>query len=271
MKKVLITGGASGLGLAMAKRWASTGATVCVADRTEALAQATINAINEAGGQGHFVACDVTDDESLAAVKRYTDEHIGALDVLINSAGVPTAGSIEGESLKAWQWVLDINLLGCVRLAKLYVPDMRKNKTGHIVNVASQAGITSMPFMGSYNASKAALVAYSETMKLELSPFNIGVSVLCPAFVKTNLDKSLPEEQSDMQSVVTKLVERGTVSAEEVAEAAFKAVQNNKFMVITHADGGRIYSLKRWLPNFYFWLMAKKSKPFTVKGYENGA
>jgi NAD(P)-dependent dehydrogenase (short-subunit alcohol dehydrogenase family) len=269
MKTLLITGGASGLGLAMALLWAKQGATICVADRTEDLKQQTIEAINNAGGVGHFVSCDVTSQAQLDALKSYTDTHLNAIDVLINCAGVPTAGSIESESLEVWQWVIDINLLGSVRLAKLYVPDFRKRGQGHIVNVASQAGLTPMPFMGSYNVTKAALVAYSETMKLELAPFGIGVSVLCPAFVKTNLDKSLPEEQAAMQSVVTKLVERGTVSAEQVAAATFKAVAANDFLVITHADAKRLYLLKRWLPSFYYWLMVRKSRRFTLKGYAN--
>jgi short-subunit dehydrogenase len=269
MKTIIITGGASGLGLAMALRWAAQGATICVADRSDELKQQTISAINQAGGIGHFVCCDVTSQTQLEELKSYTDEHLHAIDVLINCAGVPTAGSIESESLDVWQWVVDINLLGSVRLAKLYVPDFRKRGQGHIVNVASQAGLTPMPFMGSYNATKAALIAYSETMKLELSPFGVGVSVLCPAFVKTNLDKSLPQEQAAMQSVVTKLVERGTVSAEEVADATFKAVAANKFLVITHSDANRIFLLKRWFPNIYYWLMAKKSKQFTLKSYAN--
>jgi short-subunit dehydrogenase len=269
MKTVLITGGASGLGLAMAMIWAKQGATLCIVDRTEDLKQATLEAIESAGGVGHFCVCDVASDEQVDALKEYTDEHLAPIDVLINCAGVPTAGSIESESLSVWQWVLDINLLGCVRLVTHYAADFRQRGQGHIVNVASQAGLTPMPFMGSYNATKAAVIAYSETMKLELAPFGVGVSVLCPAFVKTNLDKSLPKEQENMQAVVTKLVERGTVSAEQVAQATLRAVEENKFLIVTHADANRAYRLKRWFPTFYYWLMARKSKVFTLKGYRN--
>ncbi|SHH26346.1 SDR family oxidoreductase [Ferrimonas marina] len=267
--KVLITGGASGLGLAMAKRWAQAGATVCVADRNASAQAATLQAIAEAGGIGHFIETDVSSDDSVARLKAFTDQTLGGVDLLINSAGVPTAGTVSDESLTAWQWVLDINLLGSVRLVKAYAESMRRAGQGYIVNVASQAALTPTPLMGSYNATKAAIVAFSETLRLELAPFGVGVSVLCPAFVSTALHTALPKEQHAMQALVTKLVEGGSVSAEQVAEQTFQAVQDRQFLILTHKEGKKAWRIKRWLPNAYLKMMAKRTRKFSLKGYRD--
>lgn len=267
MNYVVITGGASGLGLAMAKRWAKSGATLCLVDRDTTHRDEAVHALEALGAQVHFVCCDVTDQAQVDALKAYTDEHFKTVDVLINSAGVPTAGNIEAESMDAWQWVMNINLLGTVRVTKAFTAQFRKQKQGHIINVASQAGLTPMPMMGSYNASKAASIAFSETLKLEMAPFNVGVSVLCPAFVKTNLDQSLPDEQQAMQDVVTRLVQKGKITADEVAEATWQAVQSNRFLIVTHRFEKWIYRLKRWLPRAYYRLMIKRTRHFTLKGY----
>ncbi|WP_196157349.1 SDR family oxidoreductase [Reinekea sp. G2M2-21] len=267
MKTVVITGGASGLGLAMAVQWAKTGATLCLVDRADDNKSAAIAAVENAGGKAFFFQCDVTSDEQVTQLKQFTDAQLPPVDILINSAGVPTAGTFSDESISAWQWVLDINLLGTVRVTKAYVDDFRKRQSGHIVNVASQAGLTSMPLMGSYNATKAAVIALSETLKLELAPFGVGVSVLCPAFVSTNLHTSLHEEQKAMQDVVTKLVQTGNVSAEQVAVAVFDAVAQNRFLIVTHREGRNALRLKRWLPSLYFRIMTKRTERFTRKGY----
>jgi len=273
MTTLVITGGASGLGLAMAQYWSArtSNAHICVVDRNEDQKQQALDAIKNSGGHGYFFACDVTQDEQVDKLLSFVEQELPPVDVLINCAGVPTAGTVEGETLSAWQWVLDINLLGTVRLVKAFTPLFRQRAQGHIVNVASQAGITPMPIMGSYNATKAAIVAFSETLKLELAPFGIGVSVLCPAFVKTNLDKSLHEDQQNMQAVVSKLVQRGTVSPEQVAAKTYDAVAKNRFMIVTHKEGRSALRMKRWLPSLYYWLMAKKTKQFTQQGYANDA
>ena len=269
MTNLVITGGASGLGLAMAKRWAKTGTNICLVDRNEDGAGVALQYLQRLGATASFIRCDVTDDEAVAAMAAKVKQLLGTIDILINSAGVPTAGSIEAESIEAWHWVLNINLLGTVRVTKALSPLMRQQGKGHIVNVASQAGLTPMPMMGSYNATKAAVIAFSETLHLEMAPFNVGVSVLCPAFVKTNLDKSLPDEQSQMQSVVTKLVQKGNVSADAVAEMTYQAVLSNQFLITTHRFERRIYRLKRWLPRLYNWLMLRRTKAFTLKGYHH--
>lgn len=268
MKSIVITGGASGLGLAMAKKWASTGAHICIADRNDEQAESVIKQINEAGGAGFFCQCDITDDDSVKSLKAFADENLPPVDLLINNAGVPTAGGLMDETLEAWQWVLDINLKGMVRVTQAFLPGMIQRKSGYILNTASQAGLTPAPLMASYNATKAAVVALSETMKLELEQFNIGVSVLCPAFVKTNLDKSLPAGQSAMQKTVSRAIEKATFTPEMIADITFSAIKKNIFMIITHKDGRQIYRIKRFLPSLYFAIMRRKLKAYIAKGYQ---
>lgn len=269
MKNVVITGGASGLGLAMAKRWAKTGAAICLVDRDDKNKDNALAEVKNAGGKAIFFQADVTNDNSIAALKTFTDEQLGHVDVLINSAGVPTAGTVDSESLNAWQWVFDINVFGSVRLIKTFAASMRKRGQGHIVNVASQAGLTPAPLMGSYSASKAAIVALSESLRMELAPFGVGVSVLCPAFVQTNLHTSLLDEQDNMKEAVTKLVTGGNVSADDVAEQTFQAVQTNKLMVVTHKEGRLAWRLKRFIPAFYFNRMTKRTRKFALRGYDD--
>lgn len=266
---VVITGGASGLGLAMAKRWAQTGASICLVDRDDKNKESAMAEVEKAGGKAFFFQADVTNDDNIGALKTYTDNELGKIDVLINSAGVPTAGTVDSESLNAWQWVFDINVFGSVRLIKTYAADMRRQGKGHIVNVASQAGITPAPLMGSYSASKAAMVALSESLRMELAPFGVGVSVLCPAFVQTNLHTSLLGEQDNMKETVTKLVTTGNLSADNVAQQTFQAVQENRLMIVTHKEGRLAWRLKRFLPALYFSRMTKRTRKFAIRGYEN--
>lgn len=269
MKSIVITGGASGLGLAMAKYWAQKGATICLVDRSTDHQKSAQAEVEAAGGKALFCQCDVTRDEDVTKLKAFTDANMPPVDLLINSAGVPTAGTLTDESLEVWEWVLNINLLGTVRLSKAYGRDFQRRRQGYIVNIASQAGLTSMPLMGSYNATKAAVVAFSETLALELAPFNIGVSVVCPAFVKTRLDESLHQEQQQMQSLVSKLVQGGKITAEEVAEQTAKAIQQKRFMVITHTSGRWFYRLKRFLPEAYLGLMRKRTAEYSARGYQH--
>jgi len=242
----------------MALRWAKTGAAICIADLNAERGDQIVKLIEKAGGKAHFIHCDITNEENLLNARSFVEAKMQGVDIIINCAGVATAGVFARESIDTWNWVLNINVLGMVRVSQIFLPLFEQQKSGYFVNVASQAGLTSAPMMASYNASKAAVIALSETMKLELAAKHINVSVLCPAFVKTNLDESLPDEQKDMQPTVTKLLERAHVSAEQVADDTYNAVKNNQFLIVTHREGRWVYRIKRWFPRIYFYLMANR-------------
>lgn len=273
--RILITGGASGLGKALAQRWAREGdkkggVKICIVDVNDERGQATVQELKNQASEVLYWHCDITHQSDIEAVRDQVVAHWGGVDIVVNNAGVATGGALQDESMEQWQWVFDINLFGAVRFTQVFAPVFKKQGHGYFLNVASQAGITPMPLMGSYCAVKAALVSFSESMRLELVDDNIGVSVLCPAFFRTNLHESVRSGNPVMKEVVNKLLERSSVNADQVADIAYKAVQKGQFMIQTHAEGKRVFSLKRWLPeSWYLKMMAKQTTKFRSKGKSN--
>lgn len=248
--KVLITGAASGLGKALALRYAKAGAEICVVDLNQQEGEAVVSLIEELGGSAFFASGDITEQKDVDDLVSTVKERWGGLDVLINNAGVATAGLLAFENIESWQWVMNVNLLGHVRMTKAFVPlienSVESNKS--VINIASQAGLTVAPGMGSYSASKAAMVSFSETLYLELVHDNIHVSVVCPAFFDTNLNKSLRSDQPGMDQVVNKLIKDSGVGADEIAEKVFNGVMAKEFMIITHETGRDEVAKKQAMP-----------------------
>ena len=249
MKKILITGAGSGLGEALAIKYAGAGAEICIADVNEDGGNAVVKRIQEMGGDAFFVKCDITQQWDVDKLVMAVAERWRVIDMLINNAGVASAGKIDSETMEQWRWVLDINLLGHVRMTKACLPLLRNSEAAGktIINIASQAGLTAAPGMASYCVTKAAMVSLSETMHLEFSVEGIHVAVVCPAFFDTNLNQSLRSSDPTMQAVVTKLIKNSGVSADEIASIVFDAIKKKKFMIVTHREGRRAYRLKRFL------------------------
>jgi NAD(P)-dependent dehydrogenase (short-subunit alcohol dehydrogenase family) len=256
--KVLITGGLSGLGKAMALAYASKASHICVIDRNDQDPDNVVQTLKDKGVEVVFQQCDVTDQQQIDALVDTITEQWQRLDVLVNNAGVATVGLLEYEDLDQWQWVMDINLLSVVRMTKSFRPLLKSTANSRIINVASQAGITPAPMMGSYNASKAAVVSFSETMYLELWHDDIHVSVACPAFFKTNLDKSVRTNQQGAHALVHKLLNRDNISADQVANIIIEQSHHNKFMILTHKEGKTAWLLKRFMPYARYLSMMKK-------------
>jgi len=257
---VVITGAASGFGRALALQWAKHGAHVCVADINDVGGQETCNLVEQAGGKAMFCHCDVTRDSDANQLRDKVLEKWNRVDVVINNAGVATADRIEDESLEQWQWVIEINLLSVVRMCKVFTPVFKKQGGGHFLNVASQAGITPIPYMSSYNVTKSAVVALSETHRLELADFNIGVSVMCPGFFNTNLGDSLKTTLPVMKKLLEKMLAKSDITAEEVAKIAYDGVAENKYMILSHKEGRQVFAFKRLFPNnWYFNSVLKRT------------
>lgn len=271
-QRVLITGAGSGLGRACALAFAERGARIAVTDVREASAQETAALVKIKGVDAIALPLDVTSEASFAQAVSAVQAAWGGVDVLINNAGVATAGTVADAPLKQWQWVLDINLLGCVRGARAVIPLMQAQRSGHIVNVASFAGIANPPAMASYNAAKAAVISLSETLRFELYP-DVGVSVVCPSFFKTDLVNSgrgqlAQVEQASapqMMQVVARLMENASVTAEDVAREMVEAVEKNRFLILPHADSRSQTRLKRLSPEMYFRMAQKATAGFLKK------
>ncbi|NMP30337.1 SDR family oxidoreductase [Thalassotalea sp. M1531] len=257
-KYIIVTGGASGLGLALAKRWAKAGAFVCIADINDEAANIALSELQTINNECFYQHCDVTKLKDIQQLKQTALDKWPQVDMIVNNAGVATADRIEDESISQWQWVLEINLLAAVKVSQVFTPLFKLQQQGYFLNVASQAGITPIPYMASYNASKAAMVSLSETLRLELADDNICVSVLCPGFFKTNLGDSLKTKLTNMKSMLGRVFESAEITSEQVAEQAYQAVTKRKFMILTHSEGKKVFRFKQWLPIHWYLAMVLK-------------
>jgi len=239
----VITGGASGIGRALAERLARDSAKIVLADLDEpGLADVTAT-IRAAGGQAIAVSTDVRD---LAQVETLADRAFaafGAVHILCNNAGVALWGGLESATHRDWQWVLGVNLWGVIHGVEAFVPRMiAQREPGHVVNTASMAGLVATRGLGVYNTSKYAVVGLSETLAKDLKPYGIGVSVLCPMGVATRIRESdrhrPPEFVNDAPSRAEPVELMGrTLPPETVAEMVVNAIRDNRLYVITHDEG----------------------------------
>jgi NAD(P)-dependent dehydrogenase (short-subunit alcohol dehydrogenase family) len=271
-QRIFITGAGSGLGRALALRYAAAGWRIAVTDRDLAAAEQTLALVTAAGGSGFADICEVTSEESFAAVAARLEREWGGVDVLVNNAGVATKGTVAEAPLEQWQWVLNINLLGCVRGARAVIPLLKRQRSGHIVNIASFAGIDNPPAMASYNVAKAGVISLSETLRHELEADGIGVSVACPTFFKTNLiatSRDAPGADQDaapqMDKIVQRLMEKSSFTAETVAGLIFDAVRERRFLVLASADDKRQVLIKRLSPELYYRMVQKATAKFMQK------
>jgi len=250
----LITGGASGLGAAMARRFADAGWRVVVADRDAQGAAAMAEALGE---RVEALVMDVTDAGDWQRAVDHVAGSGGRLDVLVNNAGVAVGGSLEETSLEDWRWVIEIDLMGVVAGCKAFAPGMRRRGGGHIINVASFAGLAGAPQINAYGTAKAGVIAMSEMLRTELAPAGVHVSVLCPAFVRTRLTETMRAPDGKYHKRVERWMDQSGVSAEDVAETVWRAVQKPRFLLLTHGNTRWLWRLKRFFPNLYYRLMMR--------------
>jgi NAD(P)-dependent dehydrogenase (short-subunit alcohol dehydrogenase family) len=239
----VVTGGASGIGRAMAERFARERAKVVVADIDARALAAVVDSIKARGGEALGVPTDVTDLSSVQALAAAAFEAFGKVSVLCNNAGVALWGGLESATHRDWQWVLGVNLWGVIHGVEAFVPRMIASKEpGHIVNTASMAGLVATRGLGVYNTSKYAVVGLSETLAKDLRPYQIGVSVLCPMGVATQIRESARNRPANLTNDAPSAVEPvelmgRTLAPAVVAEMVLSAIRANRLYVITHEEG----------------------------------
>jgi NAD(P)-dependent dehydrogenase (short-subunit alcohol dehydrogenase family) len=247
-KVAVITGGAGGIGRALAERFAAAGMRLVLADLEEATLAATVAELTAEGATVIGVPADVSAIGDVEAVRDEALDAFGAVHVVCNNAGV-AGGGILGAPLELWRWVIDVNLHGVVHGVHTFLPLLLEQDEGHIVNTASLAGLQGVAGLGVYCTTKFAVVGLSESLWFDLHGMgsNVGVSVLCPGFVQTqignsarNAPDSLQEWRSSdtaaaTQQMANALAEAGIEPA-VVAEHVLDAVREPRFYVIPHAQ-----------------------------------
>ncbi len=251
-KRVVITGAGSGLGRAMSIEFAKLGWSVCVSDIDMERAKATEAMVSQKGGKPLVIRCDVTQPEQLESLADALKKQWGGVDIVINNAGVAAAGYMEKIPLKTWDWIITLNLKSVIYGCRAFIPLLEKQGGGHIVNVASNAGIASLPEMSCYNVTKAAVISLSETLNVELNAKKIGVSVVAPTFFKTNLMDQFTSPDPRQREMANAFFNKSKATSEDVARHVIRAVKRNKLYVITQTDGKFTWFCKRMTPEIYF-------------------
>ncbi|MBZ2187651.1 SDR family oxidoreductase [Alcanivorax sp. JB21] len=252
---ILITGGASGLGRALAELAGKRGYRVAIADTNSLRADETCKALADMDIGHMYIPCDVRKEADLRLAVERVVSRWGQLDIMVNNAGVAAAGLFEMIPAADWEWIVDINLMGVVRGCRAALTAMKRQGGGHIVNIASMAGLTPPPGMSSYNVSKAGVVSLSESLHSELAPLGIQVSVACPSFFKTNLSDSLRTPDPVTRARFEKLLESQSYSADEIAEHIFCGIEKKQFLILPHPAGKRAWRNKRWRPARFYQAM----------------
>jgi NADP-dependent 3-hydroxy acid dehydrogenase YdfG len=253
-KVAVVTGGASGIGRAMARRFAAQGMKVVLADIEQDALNTTESEMKAKGASVLAVRTDVSKAEDVEALAKKTIDAFGAVHVVCNNAGVAVGGVAWQQTARDWEWMLGVNLWGVIHGIRVFVPIMLEQDTeGHIVNTASGAGLHSRPWLSMYCATKQAVVALSEVLHhdLTLSGAKVKVSVLCPAVVNTQIadsERNRPAQLANepgqetksprmeaMEQAFRQLLTTG-LSPEQVAHDVFAAIRDERFYIITHPE-----------------------------------
>ena len=246
---VVITGGASGIGKALAFRFGKEGHDIIIGDVEESALGITISELRSAGILATGIVVDVSDIDSVRSFKDRIFSEFTPPYILCLNAGVGAGGPISESYILDWEWVLGVNLWGVIYGLNAFLPSMQEKNNGHIVITSSIAGHLSYPNMGVYYASKHAVLSIAETLCYEMQEksSDVGVSVLCPGLVKTNIldsDRNRPEiltsndslnesNDDDGRKEAVRDIYNLALDPESVADLVFKAVQSKQFYIFT--------------------------------------
>ena len=247
-KVAVITGGASGIGRAVAEKAAAEGMKIVIADIEEGPLKEAEGELTGQGAEAIGVVTDVSDAASVRELRDRALERFGAVHLVHNNAGIGTGGPIWDFSEEDWRWIIGVNQWGVIHGIATFVPLLMEQGEGHVVNTASIAGLTTTAFLGPYHATKFAVVAMSEVLYKDLQAAGspVGVSVLCPGFVQTRIaesDRNRPawapernvEGAEELRAVIQAMVDGGIPPA-AVADRVIDAVKTNTFYILTHPE-----------------------------------
>jgi NAD(P)-dependent dehydrogenase (short-subunit alcohol dehydrogenase family) len=224
---VLITGAAGGLGASLARAFRDRGDDVLTTD----LAGADLD-------------LDVTSDDDWAAALSHVEQSWGGLDVLVNNAGIAGGGRLDRSTIEEWQRLVEVNLLGVVRGTTTFVPLLKRQRSGRIVNIASLAGLVHPAGMASYNAVKAGVVALTETTGHELSPWNITAHAVCPSYFRTGLVDHMQGSDVELGAVIAQLVANAPWGPDDIAAAVLAGLDAGEELILPDPAAQAAYAQK---------------------------
>ena len=253
----VVTGGGSGLGRALALDLAKRRARVLVSDIDEAKMEETAEAIRRAGAEAFTHRCDVGRWDEVQALEAAAREALGDVDLVCNNAGVAVGGPFEEIPIEDWHWCVDIDLYGVVYGCRAFLPGMRERGRGHVLNVASAAGLVSTPELSTYNVCKAGVVALTETLYGEYKKHGVKLTVLCPTFFKTGiLDAARGSTDAKAKGVASKLMERSKIQAPDVARIALDDLEKGRLYSVPMRDGRQMWRLRRLAPQPFYDMLS---------------
>jgi len=263
VKTIAITGAGSGLGRAFALAWAARGFRIGILDIDMDGAGETLRLVEEAGTSGEVLRCDVRSYDEVRAAADHLYSLWGSVGVLVNNAGVGGGGAVGEIPLRDWEKVIGIDLWGVINGCQAFIPRMKERGGGHIVNVSSLAGLISAPRFAPYNVSKAAVIALTQTLKTELSPSRIGVTVVCPPVVKTNILENTLEMAGEIDydiagemELLRTAMRASRITPEDIAAMTLKAVERNRLYVIPGLPLRLSWLNARLAPSLFYGLSA---------------
>jgi short-subunit dehydrogenase len=243
--RAVITGAGGGFGRALAIELARRSAHLVLSDvNTQAVDETARMATAEGAHSATTVRCDVTRLEDVETLAGACDRPI---DLVVNNAGVSSAGRIGELPVKDWRWTIDVDLFGVIHGCHVFVPMLLAQGHGHVLNVASAAGLLCAPRMGAYNVAKAGVIALSETLAGELSGTKVGVTVVCPTFFQTDIARSGRFTDEKTRASAERLVSSGK-TADVVARSALASVERGSLYALPMLDARWLWRLKRMAP-----------------------
>jgi NAD(P)-dependent dehydrogenase (short-subunit alcohol dehydrogenase family) len=264
-KRAFITGAASGLGRALATEFAAAGWHLGLLDLSATRLSEVEAALRSAGAVTLAYSGDVADEAFVTESIADFVQRAGGLDVMINNAGVATAGPAETMPAADWRWITEINLLGVVWGCQAAVRRMRAAGAGLVLNVASSAGFAAAPQMSAYNATKAAVVSLSETLAAELEGSGVQVSVAMPGFFRTQLLDSM-RAPPEAGALARGLMEGSGLEATEAARAILEAATRGDLHIVWPRKYRLAWRLKRFFPGWFVRRVARMRTPQAAPG-----
>ena len=264
-KWALVTGAGSGIGRATALALARRGADLVLCDIDENGLKRTQDAAVSLDRKTVTQRVDVSRREEMASFADAVHHEIEAVDILVNNAGVALGASFEETQLEDWDWIIGINLFGVIHGQHYFVPRMAaRGRGGHVVNIASMAGLLAMRSLSAYCTTKFAVVGLSEALRAELEPHGIGVTAVCPGFVDTAIIESArmrgEAARALSQQEITDFVARRKHTPERVAQQILRAIQRNRAVAPVFPEAWLGYYMKRFTPRLLAWGLRKGSE-----------